>query len=271
MPELPEVEVVCRGLAPHLCGRVARCWWTSGVALRRPLPESEMARWLTGRRFEGVFRRAKYVVMALDNGAWLIVHLGMSGRLGLFAAQESRRRHDHFCLLLDNGMELRFNDPRRFGMIHLAAPGTGEAFFAASGIEPFSRAFTGAALAALAARRGRPVKNFLMDGRMVAGIGNIYANEILHQAGISPLRPARDLEAGDWERVVRAGREVLRRAIAAGGSTIADFVGSSGEKGYFQLQLRVYGREGEPCACGGTVNRCVLAGRATYFCPRCQK
>ena len=271
MPELPEVEVVCRGLAPHLPGRRVEDWRHSGACLRLPVPAADLDRWVAGAGVAEVFRRAKYVVLAMTNGAWLAFHLGMTGRLGLFAAPDALARHDHLCLGLDNGMELRFNDSRRFGSARVLPPGAGEPFFAAMGLEPFGSAFTAAALGRLAAGRTRPVKNFLMDGRLVAGIGNIYANEILHAAGISPFRPVCELLPPEWDRIVARSRGVLRQAIAAGGSTIADFIGAGGEQGYFQLRLRVYGRAGRPCPCGGVVQKTRQAGRATYFCAQCQK
>ena len=270
MPELPEVEVVCQGLAPHLPGRVITGSRASGLRLRLPLPLAAINERVCGQMVSRVFRRAKFVVVAVGE-AWLVIHLGMTGRLGIFPGDAPAAKHDHLCLSLDNGMELRFNDARRFGSVQLFSPAEGERYFAAMGMEPFSDAFCAPALKKRAARRVQPVKNFLMDNRVVVGIGNIYANEALHRAGVSPLRPVCRVTDREWHQIVESARKVLARAIEAGGSTIADFVGSSGEKGYFQLQLAVYGRAGSECqGCGAAIVKTVVGGRATFFCPGCQ-
>ena len=208
----------------------------------------------------------------MANDATVVIHLGMSGKLGLFPVHAPRRKHDHLRLLLDNGMELRFNDSRRFGSLQVLAPGIAvEAVLGDIGPEPLNDDFTPSYLLARAQNRRQPIKNFLMDSRTVAGIGNIYANEILFCAGIRPTTPAGNITESQWQRTVNCCRSVLGRAIASGGTTIADFVDASGAAGYFQLQLQVYGRDREKCPrCHTAITRQVLAGRSTYFCPCCQ-
>ena len=211
----------------------------------------------------------------MASGAVLVAHLGMTGKFGVMAADAPTHKHDHLVLVLDNGVEVRYNDSRRFGSIVVwpaARAAELEAEFSArEGIEPFGPQFTGRTLHRLAAGRSAPVKAFIMNSRLVAGIGNIYANEMLFAARIDPETPAGALTLRQWNRLVRAGRDILGRAIEAGGSTVADFLSASGHPGYFQLQHSVYGRDGEPCRrCGRSVVRNVLGGRATYRCPRCQ-
>lgn len=273
MPELPEVEVICQGLAPRLVDRTVGRIRVSGLPLRLPLPIAALGEWLTAATVTEVRRRGKYLVIGLDNRARLILHLGMTGRLGLFPVASPLARHDHLCLELDNGLELRFNDSRRFGSVQLLDPDQEDGLlFAALGPDPLLPRFSAAYLAAKGARRGQPVKSFLMDSRVVVGIGNIYANEILHEAAISPRRPAKEVTPAEWRTVVTKTRAVLKRAIAAGGSTIADFINASGRPGYFQLEFKVYGRQGEPCLrCGAPLRKETLAGRGTFFCGGCQR
>ena len=276
MPELPEVEVTRRGLLPHLPGETITAVKWSNKRLRTPIPRRLLKEAIEGQRVQTIDRRAKYLLFRMASGSVLILHLGMTGRIGLFEQAIPKARHDHLRLLLENDMEIRFNDSRRFGTI-LVWP-AGEAaelekhFSATKGIEPFSDAFTPAALLQMAAKRRQPVKNFLMDSRLIAGIGNIYANETLFAAGIHPETPVNRVSEGEWKAVISNCREILERAIEAGGSTISDFIGSSGSQGYFQLQLAVYGRTDRPCpACGKIIIKKNLAGRATFFCPHCQK
>jgi formamidopyrimidine-DNA glycosylase len=273
MPELPEVEVVCQGLRPLVVGQTFGRVRVSGLALRLPVPHAELKRWLTGARVEEVRRRGKYLVLVLDNRVRLIFHLGMTGRLGLFPAKAPLAPHDHVCLGLNNRMELRYNDTRRFGSVQVLAPDQDEAvFFAALGPEPLLEDFSAPYLTDKAAGRGQAIKGFLMDSRVVVGIGNIYANEILHEAKISPARPTKQVTRAEWQRVVKATRAVLNRAISAGGSTISDFVNAGGKPGYFQLEFKVYGRQGQPCRrCGAAIIKETLGGRATYFCKGCQR
>nr|MBF0221304.1 bifunctional DNA-formamidopyrimidine glycosylase/DNA-(apurinic or apyrimidinic site) lyase [Desulfobulbaceae bacterium] len=272
MPELPEVEVVKLGLEPLLVGRVLQKCGFSGKALRLPIPRSQFKNWVLAAKVIGLRRRAKFISIDLDNKANIVVHLGMTGKLGLFTRKSVRKPHDHAWILLDNEMELRFNDVRRFGSLQVVSPEEdGDALFAKIGPEPFSEEFSVDYLTGKAKKRGQPVKNFLMDSHIVAGIGNIYASEILFEAGVRPDKAVGRVTAAQWQKIIRKSRSVLKRAIAAGGSTIADFVGSSGEKGYFQLQLNVYGKKGQSCPlCAASISKTVMAGRATYFCPGCQ-
>jgi formamidopyrimidine-DNA glycosylase len=210
----------------------------------------------------------------MNNETLMILHLGMSGRLSFFANGTPRAAHDHLRFLLDSGLELRFNDVRRFGSVQIVGP-EDEArtqMFATLGPEPLGSEFSSHYLLKAARGRTRPIKNFVMDARVVAGIGNIYANEILFAAGVRPSRSAGTVEKKTWDQVVQACRHVLERAIACGGTTISDYVNSSGAAGYFQCELKVYGRGGEPCPkCSSTISREVLAGRATFYCAWCQK
>lgn len=273
MPELPEVEVVLRGLEPLLVGRRVGRVRTSGLSLRQPIPLADIVRWGEGAEVVTLRRRGKYLVVAFDNDARFVFHLGMTGRLGIFPSGSAPMRHDHLCLALDNQMELRFNDTRRFGCIQVLVPGDDEGrFFSHLGPEPLHEKFSASYLLNMAARRRQPVKVFLMDNRVVVGIGNIYANEILHEAEVTPFRPACEVRYPEWEMIVEKTRQVLIRAIAAGGSTIADFINASGKPGYFQLEFTVYGRAGQSCRrCGATIEKLVMAGRATYCCPGCQR
>ncbi|MGE0713831.1 MAG: bifunctional DNA-formamidopyrimidine glycosylase/DNA-(apurinic or apyrimidinic site) lyase [Alphaproteobacteria bacterium] len=278
MPELPEVETVVRGLDRSMTGhRIARVEMNR-PDLRAPMPP-DLVRRLEGRRVDGVRRRAKYILVDLDDATVVIAHLGMSGRITIAApghAPNQRDPHDHVVIHLDDGTVLRFNDARRFGRIDLSDR-TGLAahpLIAGIGPEPLDPAFDGPALAAALAGRHTPIKAALLDQRVVAGIGNIYACEALHQSGLSPRRMAATVVGPRADRLVDAIRDVLTRAIAAGGSSLRDYVQASGELGYFQHDWTVYGREGEACrrcAAGHKVRRMVQAGRSTFYCARCQR
>jgi formamidopyrimidine-DNA glycosylase len=292
MPELPEVETVRRGLAPVLVGaRIFR------VELRRPdlrFPfPPDFVKNLQGRRITGLNRRAKYLVAPLDDGAALIAHLGMSGAfrietddsgaepLGAFALPRSKNpAHDHVVLHVE-GARVIYNDPRRFGFMTLAREADLEThpFFADLGVEPLSNGFDARVLALLFAGKKTPLKSALLDQKLIAGLGNIYVCESLHRCGLSPHRAAGDLARANGapakaaERLVRAIRDVLMEAVAAGGSSLRDHRQADGSLGYFQHCFHVYGREGEACAtpsCGGTILRQAQNGRSTFFCPKCQ-
>lgn len=273
MPELPEVEVIKCGIASHVIGRNIINIYVSGQALRLPLSVDALREEVAGQKILSVSRRAKYLVMTLQNNARLVIHLGMSGRLGMFPSTQGRVRHDHLCLTLDNGMDVRFNDARRFGSVQVVSPVTTERdLFPNLGPEPLGSSFSAAYLFTKAKNKKQPVKNFLMDSHIVAGIGNIYAGEILFEAKIKPDRRAGELNKKQWQQVVHATVNVLNKAISCGGTTISDFVNSSGESGYFQLELQVYGRGNLSCKrCDIPITKTVMAGRATYFCKRCQK
>ena len=275
MPELPEVEVTRRGLLEQLPGRTVISVACSGQRLRRPIPRRLLVAHIVGQEICTVDRRAKYLLVRMASGAVLLAHLGMTGKFTLLHHHAPRHRHDHLILRLDNGIEVRLNDSRRFGVIEVWSAETAveqEARFSrGEGIEPLGPEFTPATLLRLAERRRVPVKSLLMDSKVIAGIGNIYANEILFAAGLHPLRPANQLTIAQWQDVVAAAQRILQQAIAAGGSTIADFLGAGGNPGYFQLQLQVYGRKGLACTrCAETLCKTVVGGRATYHCPGCQ-
>lgn len=276
MPELPEVEVVRRGLLQHLPGRTILAFSTDGKKLRKPVPESSMARFLPGTGITDVTRRGKYILIHLDNGAVMIIHLGMTGQLGLHPGSKPRAKHDHIWWQLDNDLELRFNDTRRFGLVKMASPddvGTLElTVFKTSGPEPLSESFNGRYLYEKGAGRILPVKSFIMDTRIVVGIGNIYANESLFKAGIRPDRKAGSISRKRYEKLADDIKRVLEQAIACGGSTISDFINASGESGYFQVHFNVYGKKDTPCRdCGTLLSHKVIGGRSSYFCAKCQR
>ena len=275
MPELPEVEVVRRGLLNHLPGRTITGLSTDGKNLRVPVPEQELRNCLTGARVVDVRRRAKYLLIDFDNGTVMIVHLGMTGILGLFPGDAEPAPHDHIRWSLDNGYDLRFNDVRRFGSVRVIGPDQidtlEQTLFKATGPEPFSDEFNGRYLYKKATNKQQPIKNFIMDGRVVAGVGNIYANESLFSAGIRPTRKAGAVSEKRYTLLVDKIREVLSTAIDCGGSTISDFIDASGDSGYFQIHFKVYGRREQPCpVCTTPIRHQKLGGRASFFCPSCQ-
>ena len=273
MPELAEVEVVRRSLLPRLVGRRLGEVRIRERRLRVPVDARALRRELPGRKVLDIRRRAKYLLLDLEGGCTLMVHLGMTGRLGICPPRRRLDKHDHVVVTLQGGAQLRFNDARRFGLVELIAPG-GEASHPRLrhlGIDPFDRVFTASFLRRAARRRKLPVKNFLMDSRQVAGIGNIYASEALWDARIHPGSAAGRLSVARWERLVRSIRKVLRASIAQGGTTLRDFAAADGSAGYFAVQLRVYDREGEPCrCCRRAIRRLVQSGRSTFYCPACQ-
>lgn len=278
MPELPEVETVRRGLAPHLVGRRIARVEVRRPDLRWPLPP-DLGQVLTGATVTALERRSKYLLGALDRGPSLLLHLGMSGRLlveGATTAAFHRDpailpRHDHLVLTTEDGTRITFNDARRFGMVDLIREGTAHPLLAGLGPEPL-----GEALDLVAAFRGRraPVKAVLLDQRRVAGLGNIYVSEALHRAGIDPRRAAGRIAAARVRALEGHVRDVLEEAIAAGGSSLRDHRQATGELGYFQHSFRVYDREGQPCprpGCPGTIWRVVQGGRSSFYCPACQR
>ena len=272
MPELPEVEVIRRGLAPELEGRRFLTVRGGDKALRRQSSLTELRRWLAGRRLKALRRRGKYLLFDLEGGATLLIHLGMTGRLMLGPPPFPALPHIHLIFDLEGGLELSFQDTRRFGQVLIFPPGARPYPLDQVGREPFSRQATPAWLAEMARGRSRPVKNFLLDSRLLAGIGNIYACEILFAAGIHPAAPVSRLSLEQWDRTLKETRRILRAAIRKGGTTVSDYLNSRGEQGLFQLQLKVYGRKGEPCGrCGRPIERLTQAGRSTFFCAVCQK
>ncbi len=268
MPELPEVETTVRGLEQVLLRRRIARVEARRPDLRRALPP-DLGQRLTGATVTGLSRRAKYGLIATDRGDTLVFHLGMSGRWRIDPADIGA--HDHLLLETDDGRRLALNDPRRFGSLDLVATDALDQWppIAALGPEPFD--LTAPGLKARLAGRSAAIKLMLLDQSVVAGLGNIYVCEALFRAGINPRRAAGKVALDRLKRLVPAIQTVLAEAIAAGGSTLRDFAGPDGELGYFSKQFAVYGREGEPCACGGTVKRIVQGGRSTFYCPRCQR
>ena len=269
MPELPEVETTVRGLAKVLDGR-----WIARVEarredLRRAFPK-DLGQRLTGAVVTGLGRRAKYGLIHTDRGDTMIFHLGMSGSWRIDHA--SLGKHDHLLIETDEARRLTLNDPRRFGSVDLVPTTELESWpaFRALGPEPTGEV-TGAWLRARFAGRTAPVKAMLMDQRIIAGLGNIYACEALYRARIDPRKPAGKVSRAKLDALGEAIPAVLGEAIAAGGSTLKDFVQPDGELGYFAKDFAVYDREGDPCACGGTVRRIVQGGRSTFYCPKCQR
>lgn len=271
MPELPEVETVRRGITPYVVGRQIGQVTVREPRLRWRVAADLPAR-LRGRRIEATSRRGKYLLLHLDNGDRLIIHLGMSGRLVVLEPGHPLRKHDHVDLQLLDGVLLRYNDPRRFGALLLWPAGeSSHELLRGMGPEPFTEEFSGDYLFDLSRGRSAAVKNFVMDGRVVVGAGNIYAAEALFRAGLRPGRAAGRITRTQYTRLAAKIREVLGEAIEQGGTTLRDFAGAHGESGYFQQQLFVYGREGEPCrVCGTHIKRLVIGQRASCYCPRCQ-
>jgi formamidopyrimidine-DNA glycosylase len=269
MPELPEVEVTRRGIAPHLLGRTITAVRVREPRMRWPVPAS-LAR-LARRRVRAVTRRGKYLLLDCGGGH-LILHLGMSGSLRLVDAGTPPGKHDHVDIAVA-GRVLRLRDPRRFGaVLWTESPPEAHPLLAHLGIEPLSRALSARRLHAITRGRRAAIKQVLMDGRLVAGIGNIYATESLFLAGISPRRRAGSLSLERCAALARAIKATLRAAIRAGGSTLRDFVASDGRPGYFQARTWAYDRAGEPCRrCGTPIRRLVQGQRASFYCPRCQK
>lgn len=281
MPELPEVETVKNGLSPFMVGRAVHKIELRRDGLRVPFPDN-LAKVLKGRNVERLSRRAKYLLVHLSGDHVVIIHLGMSGQMTVRGdiASYVPLKHDHMIVHLSDGGGIVFNDARRFGMVYLTHEGSLQSHHALAhlGPEPLSNDFSGPALMEKLAGKKTSIKIALLDQRVVAGVGNIYASEALHLAHISPLRPSGALKKDEAENLASAIRDVLGMAIEAGGSTLKDFRQSDGSLGYFQHRFSVYDREGEPCPCCGpnarkkaVIHKLVQGGRATYYCPLCQK
>jgi formamidopyrimidine-DNA glycosylase len=290
MPELPEVETVRLGLQPALEGRTITRAQTRRAGLRIPFPP-HFAERLTGRRVKRIARRAKYLLLDLSGGETLVIHLGMSGRMSVYAEGHEKKlgqyvyqpappgagdgKHDHVVLETDAPARIVFTDHRRFGLMTLVetAALSDHKLFKGLGPEPLGADFDAAYLSAALKGKKTPIKSALLDQRVVAGLGNIYVCEALFRSGISPRRQAAKIGARATA-LVTAIKAVLKDAIAAGGSTLRDHAQATGDPGNFQHHFLVYGRAGEPCAgknCRGTIKRIVQAGRSTFYCPRCQK
>ncbi|QKT04197.1 bifunctional DNA-formamidopyrimidine glycosylase/DNA-(apurinic or apyrimidinic site) lyase [Ectothiorhodospiraceae bacterium 2226] len=271
MPELPEVETTARGIRPLLTGRRVAALVVRNPRLRWPVP-ADLARTLPGQRVTGVARRAKYLLLRLEHGT-LILHLGMSGSLRVIPADTPPGTHDHVDLVLDDGQALRLRDPRRFGcVLWTAEADAAHPLLRDLGPEPLSEGFAGDYLWGRARGRRVEIKPFLMDSRIVVGVGNIYANEALFIAGIHPLRAAGRISRARYRVLAEAIRAVLEAAIVQGGTTLRDFAASDGKPGYFQLALKVYGRPHLPCPRCATPIRHIQQGqRSTFYCPSCQR
>jgi len=287
MPELPEVETVCRQLDPELAGRSIERLEVLDARWCRPAPPRKLERAIAGATVVGLGRRGKYLLLGLDGERTLVMHLRMTGNLVLVEGEskldpsEGRRlyegerstseRHLRARFALDDGRELWFTDPRRFGEAFLIDDAKLDERFANLGVEPFSADFTPEALAAMAAGRTAPLKSFLLDQRHVAGVGNIYADEALFRAGLHPLSPAGSMKPEHAEALRDAVVASLEAGIDRGGASIDDYRDGRGGKGTMQDEFLVHTREGEECPeCGGPISRIVVSGRSTYYCPSCQ-
>lgn len=269
MPELPEVETARRGLAPHLQGRRIVDVVLRRPTLRWPIPR-EVSDCLPGQTIVAVRRRAKYLLIDTAPGCALL-HLGMSGMLRILPGPTVAGAHDHVDMALDSGRVLRFTDPRRFGCLLWQPIGEVHPLLRDLGPEPLSHDFDGDFLFETSRNRKVPIKSFLMDQRIVVGVGNIYVAESLFRAGIAPARAAGSIGRERYARLARAIKDILAHAIERGGTTLRDFLNVDGAPGYFEQELSVYGREGEPCkTCGRKLRGTRLANRATAWCARCQ-
>ena len=270
MPELPEVETIARGLAGRVMGDVIESVWLGEK--REPLksPPQEIAGTLTGKRIASVRRLGKHIVfdLARDHeprpAAQWIVHLGMTGQMLVSRPEVEIAKHTHAIVKLASGRELRFVDPRRFGRLSVAHG------FETSGSEPLE--ISEENFISLFCARKTPIKSALLNQKLLRGVGNIYADESLYRAGVRPRRRAASLTRDELHKLYRAVQKVLKEAIAAGGSSVSDYVDADGEEGFFQLRHRVYGREGKPCyKCKTPIKRVVIAGRSSHYCPKCQR
>jgi len=275
MPELPEVETVKRGLAGALTGAVIKKTLLRRANLRTPFPKN-MAENLAGARIKTIARRAKYLLFYLDNGKVIIAHLGMTGRFSVLpTAPKEFATHDHVVFILNDGRCVIYNDARRFGVMDLCAENEvlSHKFLAELAPEPLEKDFTANYLTDVLKKRASPIKPAIMEQKLVVGVGNIYANEALFMAGISPIAPANSpIVTKKLPLLIDCIHKVLNDAIAAGGSTLRDFAHVSGESGYFQHSFHVYGRGGQPCTkCKTPITTIRQAGRATFYCEKCQK
>lgn len=271
MPELPEVETTCRGIEPHVLNKPICNVLVRDTRLRWPVP-ADLASALVGGQFLRVERRAKYIVLHHTDG-FVLAHLGMTGSMRIVAAGEPVKTHDHVDICFDDGAILRYHDPRRFGSIHwIAGQDLGHPLLDTLGPEPLSDDFSGRALYARSRGKTQAVKLFIMDAKVVVGVGNIYANEALFAAGIDPRRAAGKVSLARYQDLAQHIKRILSYAIARGGTTLRDFVGGDGKPGYFKQELTVYGRAGLPCVtCSKPLHEVRLGQRTTVFCKACQR
>lgn len=269
MPELPEVETSRRGIEPYLVGHRIQYAEVRNARLRWPVSPEILA--LSDEPVLSVRRRAKYLLIELRRG-WMIVHLGMSGSLRVLPEYAEPDKHDHVDLVLDSGRVLRYTDPRRFGAWLWSDDPSSSSVLAHLGPEPLEQEFSGSYLFAKSRGKKTPIKLWIMDNKLVVGVGNIYASESLFSAGILPQRPAGSLTEDEAERLAAMIKTVLQRSIEQGGTTLRDFLQSDGKPGYFAQELQVYGRTGEPCRhCGAVIETLKQGQRSTFFCRKCQR
>ncbi len=270
MPELPEIETIVRGLNSAILEAKILDLELSGKKLRGK-PVADFASHIKNQTIKAVSRRGKYIIIALQNGGNIIIHLGMSGRL-LVGRDIKPNLHDHARILLNDGNNIVFNDPRRFGIITYTKNITDSPLLKNLGVEPLAKAFTVKQLSGILANRKAPIKTVLMNANLIVGIGNIYVSESLFRAGIHPQRLAASITPAEIKKLVPAIKTVLKEAISSGGSTLRDYVSSNGDVGGFQHKFEVYGRKDKPCLkCGSRIKVLKIAGRATYYCQSCQK
>ena len=273
MPELPEVEVTRRGVAPHIEGRMVTGVTVRHTGLRWPFPADLSAR-LSGQTIRSTGRRGKYLLVRFDQGT-LIIHLGMSGHLRILPAATLPAKHDHFDLIIGDQV-MRLTDPRRFGAVLWHGEQDGivdnHLLLRGLGVEPLEESFSAQTLYAKARNRALAIKQVLLAGDIVVGVGNIYASESLFKAGINPNTPARRIGLQRYEKLAQAIREILAAAIEQGGSSLRDFIGADGQSGYFQQSYFVYNRAGEACRiCSATIRQIRQGQRSTFYCVNCQK
>ena len=276
MPELPEVEVIKRGLQPHLIDQTITEVAYNQKPLRTPVDIVKIRKEIVANSIIEIRRRAKYILLQMGNGAILVIHLGMTGNLGIFPKESPLTKHDHIQWTLKNGNQLRYNDIRRFGSIQILSASESinceKTVFKTSGPEPFDELFTAKYLYKRAKGKNVAVKQFIMNSQIVVGIGNIYANESLFRAGIRPDKPIKSIKLKQWTTLIETIQKVLIHAIDCGGSTISDFLNASQERGYFQMNFTVYGKAGLPCPkCTTTLEKSKIGGRASFYCKNCQK
>lgn len=272
MPELPEVETTRRGIEPHILNQSISHVVVRQPSLRWQIPADLPGR-LKGLTIRSVKRRAKYLLLEVGDELHLLIHLGMSGSLKIVPENEPLKKHDHVDIRFNNGTLLRYHDPRRFGAILLVEGELGEhKLLRHLGIEPLEGSFCLKNMLLRAFKSQRAIKIFLMDQRIVVGIGNIYANEALFAAGISPFTPVHSVTTKQWRQLILLIKEILQRSVDVGGTTLKDFLQSDGKPGYFSQSLSVYGMEGKQCPrCAGTVIKAPQGGRSSWYCPDCQK
>ncbi|MCK5897514.1 MAG: bifunctional DNA-formamidopyrimidine glycosylase/DNA-(apurinic or apyrimidinic site) lyase [Methylococcales bacterium] len=270
MPELPEVETICNGIRPHIKAKTIINVVVREPQLRWRIPE-DFADIVTGLKITNVTRRGKYCLLEANTGS-VILHLGMSGSLRIVTENQPLKAHDHVDFIFEDQTILRFNDPRKFGAVLW---GQGDVFehrlLKDLGPEPLTTGFNGALLHQQALKRRKAVKNFIMDGHVVVGVGNIYASESLFMAAIHPERAAGQVSLAEYQTLARAIKSVLEKAIAQGGTTLKDFINADGKAGYFSQALQVYGRAGKLCyQCQSPITKIIIGQRASYFCNQCQ-